>query len=60
MRILRAKVQGWGCQLEKEFIVNKFLNFKMTDAKIAVSQVQEVQLILYDIYKKEMVLSESL
>jgi hypothetical protein len=32
----------------------------MTDAKIAVSQVQEVQLILYDIYKKEMVLSESL
>jgi hypothetical protein len=32
----------------------------MTDAKIAVSQVQEVQLILYDIYKEEIVLSESL
>ena len=32
----------------------------MTDAKIAVSQVQEIQLILYDIYKEEMVLSESL
>jgi len=32
----------------------------MTDAKIVVSQVQEVQLILYDIYKEEMVLSESL
>jgi hypothetical protein len=32
----------------------------MTDAKIAVSKVQEVQLILYDIYKEEIVLSESL
>jgi hypothetical protein len=32
----------------------------MTDAKIAVSQVQEVQLILYDIYKEEIVLNESL
>jgi hypothetical protein len=32
----------------------------MTDAKIVVSQVQEVQLILYDIYKEEIVLSESL
>jgi hypothetical protein len=32
----------------------------MTDAKIVVSQVQEVQLILYDIYKEEIVLNESL
>ena len=32
----------------------------MTDAKIVVNQVQEIQLILYDIYKEEMVLSEPL
>jgi hypothetical protein len=32
----------------------------MDDSKTVVSQVQKLQLILYDIYKEEMVLSESL
>jgi hypothetical protein len=34
----------------KKFIVIKFLDFKMVDSRIVMSQVQEFQLILYNIY----------
>lgn len=43
----------------KQFIVDKFINFKMVNLNIVISQVQEFQLILYDIHAKEMVLNES-
>lgn len=43
----------------KQFIVDKFFNFKMVDLKTMTSQVQEFQLILYDIHAKEMILNES-
>ncbi|KAK3040689.1 hypothetical protein RJ639_028385 [Escallonia herrerae] len=38
----------------KKFIVGKFLDFKMVDSKTVISQVQEFQLILYDIHAEGM------
>ncbi|KAK3018659.1 hypothetical protein RJ639_002801 [Escallonia herrerae] len=43
----------------KKFVVGKFLDFKMVDSKIVISQVQEFQLILHDIHAEGMVLGES-
>jgi len=42
----------------KKFIVIKFLDFKMVDSRIVMSQVQEFQLILHDIYVEGESLSE--
>ncbi|KAK3014683.1 hypothetical protein RJ639_009812 [Escallonia herrerae] len=36
----------------KKFVVGKFLDFKMVDSKIVITQVQEFQLILHDIHAK--------
>ncbi|RVW83338.1 Retrovirus-related Pol polyprotein from transposon TNT 1-94 [Vitis vinifera] len=43
----------------KKFIVGKFLDFKMIDSKIVISQVQELQVILHEIHSKGMSLSDS-
>ena len=43
----------------KKFVVGLFLDFKMMDSKTIISQVQDLQLILHDIYAEGMVLSES-
>ena len=42
----------------KKFIVGKFLNFKMVNLSIIMSQVQDFQLVLHDIHNKGMSLSE--
>ena len=36
-----------------------FLNYKMVDSKIVVSQVQELQVILHEIYAEGMMLSQT-
>ena len=52
----RFKVEVAGM---KKFIVNKFLDFKMVSSKIIImSQVQEFQLTLHDIYAKYIVINE--
>ena len=43
----------------KKFVVGKFLDYKMLDFKIVISQVQDLQVILYDIHAEGMSLSES-
>uniref|UniRef100_A0A2N9G3P9 CCHC-type domain-containing protein n=1 Tax=Fagus sylvatica TaxID=28930 RepID=A0A2N9G3P9_FAGSY len=43
----------------KKFIVGRFLNYKMLDSKIVISQGQELQLILHEIHAEGMTLSES-
>ena len=43
----------------KKFIVGRFLDFKMIDSKTVVSQVQELQVIIHEIYVEGMVLGES-
>ncbi|XP_073120956.1 uncharacterized protein [Henckelia pumila] len=43
----------------KKFVVGKFLEFKMVDAKTVISQVQEFQIILHDIMAEGMMISES-
>lgn len=43
----------------KKFFVGKFLDFKMTDSKTVMSQVQEMQVLLHDIEAEGMTLSES-
>ncbi|KAK3010910.1 hypothetical protein RJ639_012634 [Escallonia herrerae] len=52
----KYKTEGAG---SKKFVVGKFLDFKMVDSKIVISQVQEFQLILHDIHAEGMVLGES-
>jgi len=42
----------------KKFTVNKFLDFKMVSSKIIMSQVQEFQLTLHDVYAKYIVINE--
>lgn len=42
-----------------KFIVDKFFDFKMTDAKTIISQIQELQLIIHKIHDEGMTLSES-
>jgi len=43
----------------KKFIIEKFLDFKMVDLIIIISQVQEFQLTLHYNYAKDMVINES-
>ena len=43
----------------KKFVVGKFLDYKMFDSKIVISQVQDLQVILHDIHAEGMSLSES-
>lgn len=38
----------------KKFVVGKFLDFKMIDAKTVISQIQELQVILYEIHDEGM------
>ena len=43
----------------KKFVVGKFLDYKMLDSKIVISQVQDLQVIQHDIHVEGMSLSES-
>ena len=43
----------------KKFVVGRFLKYKMVDSKTVISQVQEFQLVLYDIEAEGMILSET-
>ena len=43
----------------KKFVVNRFLDYKMVDSKTVISQVQELQVILHEIYAEIMILNES-
>ncbi|KAJ9566902.1 hypothetical protein OSB04_002868 [Centaurea solstitialis] len=43
----------------KKFVVARFLEFKMTDSKNVISQVQELQVMLYDIHAEGMIVSET-
>ncbi|KZV39808.1 hypothetical protein F511_28733 [Dorcoceras hygrometricum] len=52
----RYKTEGVGL---KKFIVGKFLDYRMVDSKSAMSQVQEMQLILHDLYTEGMEMNES-
>ncbi|XP_076908499.1 uncharacterized protein LOC143565397 [Bidens hawaiensis] len=43
----------------KKFVVARFWNYKMVDSKTVISQVQELQVILHDIFAEGMTLSET-
>ena len=43
----------------KKFIVGRFLDYKMVDSKTIISQVQELQIILFEILAEAMHLSET-
>ncbi|KAL5582887.1 hypothetical protein UlMin_015329 [Ulmus minor] len=43
----------------KKFVVGRFLDYKMVDSKSVIGQVQEIQVILYEIHAKWMNLSET-
>ncbi|XP_076897789.1 uncharacterized protein LOC143551187 [Bidens hawaiensis] len=43
----------------KKFIVARFLDYKMVDSKTVISQVQELEVILYGIFTEGMTLSET-
>ena len=43
----------------KKFVVGKFLDYKMTDSKSVMSQVQELQIIMHEIHAEGMTISES-
>ena len=43
----------------KNFVVGKFLDYKILDSKTVIIQVQDLQVILHDIHAKGMSLSES-
>ncbi|XP_027168509.1 uncharacterized protein LOC113768370 [Coffea eugenioides] len=43
----------------KKFVVEIFLDYKMVDSKILISQVQEIQIILHEILAEGMILSET-
>ena len=43
----------------KKFIVGRFLDYKMVDYKTIISQVQDLEVMLYEIHAEGMVLSES-
>ncbi|XP_076923895.1 uncharacterized protein LOC143586178 [Bidens hawaiensis] len=43
----------------KKFVVARFLDYKMADSKTVISQVQELQVILHDIFTEGMTLSET-
>ena len=43
----------------KKFMVGRFLEYKMINSKIVMSQIQELQIILHEIHAEKIVLSES-
>ena len=43
----------------KKFVISRFMEFKMIDSKVVMSQVQKLQIILHEIHEGKMVLSES-
>nr|XP_016452660.1 PREDICTED: uncharacterized protein LOC107777183 [Nicotiana tabacum] len=43
----------------KKFVAAKFLNFKMVDGKSVITQVQELQVIVYDLFVEGMVINEA-
>ncbi|XP_073132675.1 uncharacterized protein [Henckelia pumila] len=43
----------------KNFVVGKFLGFKMTDTKMVMSQVEEIQIILHDLLAEGMEVNET-
>ena len=42
----------------KKWIIGRFLDYKMSDSKIVVSQVQELQLIIHESHAEGMSISE--
>ena len=42
----------------KKFVVDRFLDYKMVDSKTIISQVQDLQVILYEIHAERKVLRE--
>ncbi|XP_073049459.1 uncharacterized protein [Primulina eburnea] len=42
----------------KKFVVGKFLDFRMVDAKSVISQVQEIQIIIHDLLAEGMDINE--
>lgn len=43
----------------KKFIAGHFLDYQMMNFKIAISQVDELQVILHDIHINDMILNET-
>ncbi|KZV16896.1 hypothetical protein F511_33675, partial [Dorcoceras hygrometricum] len=43
----------------KKFVVIKFLDYKMVDAKYVLSQVQDIQIIIHDLLAEGMKINES-
>ncbi|GJZ54513.1 hypothetical protein Tco_0609398, partial [Tanacetum coccineum] len=43
----------------KKFVVARFLDYKMDDSKIVITQVQDLQVLLHDIHAEGMNLSET-
>ena len=43
----------------KKFVVGRFLDYKMVDLKIVVSQIQDIQVILHKIHYEGMTVSEA-
>ncbi|KAH0654259.1 hypothetical protein KY285_031717 [Solanum tuberosum] len=43
----------------KKFIVAKFLDYKMIDSKTVVTQVQELQVIIYDLLAKGLIVNDA-
>lgn len=41
----------------KKFVIEWFVKYKIVDSKIVIDQVQEIQVILHEIYGESMVLS---
>ena len=55
MGIARLKIYAE----KKKFVVGHFLDYKMVDSKTAISQVQELQVILHEMHAEGMMLSET-
>lgn len=43
----------------KNFLVGKFLEYKMIDSKSVISQVQDLQVLLHDLHAEKMTVSGS-
>jgi len=57
-KVLDKKFKVEVAHMEK-LIVDQFLDFKIVYLRIVISEIQEFQLTLYDIYTKNMFISES-
>ncbi|KZV23406.1 hypothetical protein F511_17366, partial [Dorcoceras hygrometricum] len=55
---LEKKYKNEGVGL-KNFIVGKFIDYRMVDSKSVMSQVHEMQLILHDLHTEVMEMNES-